>query len=307
MTTATADIATTGDDLVAGVRDLIAPVAGRDGWRLRARGPWWLVLPPGHRPREQGWKLHLSATVGDAAAVLRAAAGVLIDEGCAFKFAATLRTVRLIDGRGADRSSAGKFLTAYPDDDDQFRRLAAHLHAVTGGLAGPVILSDRPYRPGSLVHYRFGGFHSRSVLDNDGTYRPVLTAPDGTVVEDRREARFAPPAWATAPLPDPPPRPPATAAGSDRGPLGGPLSGRFSGRFRGSDRIGGRAVLLGGRFVVREAIRHSTKGGVFLAEDTLASPEPGSPAGPDRVAGTVVIKQARPHTECDGTGQDSRD
>ncbi|MGW2221707.1 class III lanthionine synthetase LanKC N-terminal domain-containing protein [Nonomuraea sp. NPDC001684] len=48
-------------------------------------------------------------------------------------------------------------------DDEQFRRLAAELDRVTSGLPGPVILSDRPVRPGSLVHYRYGVFHAKSV------------------------------------------------------------------------------------------------------------------------------------------------
>ena len=66
-TTMTAQVqpATGDDSLAAPVRGLLA---GRDGWQLLARGPWWLVLPPAHRSREQGWKLHVSATVSDAVA-----------------------------------------------------------------------------------------------------------------------------------------------------------------------------------------------------------------------------------------------
>ncbi|HEY9476609.1 MAG TPA: class IV lanthionine synthetase LanL, partial [Mycobacteriales bacterium] len=293
----------TGDDsLAAPVRGLLA---GRDGWQLLARGPWWLVLPPAHRSREQGWKLHVSATVSDAVAVLCAATRVLTDDACAFKFAATARTVRLIGGRGCDRSSAGKFLTAYPDDDVHFARLAGALDAATRGLAGPAILSDRAYRPGSLVYYRFGGFDNRSVLDNDGMYRQVLTAPDGGMVPDRREAWFAPPRWAPAPLPTPAPSPtPAPHQSPDNPPKDPP------------ERPATRAVLLGGRFLVRSAIRHSARGGVFLAEDTRPDGDGADTADTgdavnlaesDRPADEVVVKQARPYTESDSSGQDSRD
>lgn len=283
--TATVEPVTGDDSLAIPVRGLLA---GRDGWCLEPRGPWWLVLPPGYRPREQGWKLHVSATVADAAAVLCAAARVLVADPCAFKFAATTRTVRLIGGRGCDRSAAGKFLTAYPDDDTHLARLADELDAATRGLTGPAILSDRAYRPGSLVYYRFGGFQNRTVLDNDGMFQQVLTAPDGGVVPDRREAWFAPPRWAPAPLPDPAPRPTRTRAP-------GQAPGGATGTTSGPSTT--RAVLLGGRFLVRTAIRHSAKGGVFLAEDTDL----------DRPAGEVVVKQARPYTESDSSGRDSRD
>ncbi len=48
----------------------------------------------------------------------------------------------------------------------------AELDRVTAGLAGQTILSDRPYRKGSLVHYRYGAFGGRIELSNDGEYVP---------------------------------------------------------------------------------------------------------------------------------------
>lgn len=309
--TVAVDASADGSGLAVHVPDLLA---GRGGWRLVSREPWWLAIPPGHQRREQGWKLHLSATVVDAPAVLRAAARVLTADPCAFKFAATERTVRFVGGRGADRASAGKFLTAYPDDDDHFRRLAEGLHAATHGLCGPAILTDRQYRPDSVVYYRFGGFTDRAELDNDGMYRRILTSPDGSPVDDRREARFAPPPWAVPPLPANP-RPAQAAAprstpAGEAGQAGQPDQAMRAGTPERADnaRPAVRAVLLGGRYLVRQAIRHSTKGGVFLAEPMPAGPVAVAPAEPGRAPGEqVVVKQARPHTECDTSGQDSRD
>ncbi|MDX3333358.1 hypothetical protein PV620_17525, partial [Streptomyces sp. ME02-6978a] len=53
-------------------------------------------------------------------------------------------------------------------DPELFRRLARRLHAATLGLRGPRILSDRPYAPGSLVHYRYGVFGGVRTTTNDG-------------------------------------------------------------------------------------------------------------------------------------------
>src|SRR5262249_23580468 len=142
----------------------------------------------------------------------------------------------------ADRRSSGKVITAYPRDDEQFAALAEELHRATERLPGPAILSDRPYRPGSLVHYRYGGFTDRRVLSNDGYLESMLTGPDGVLVKDVRLPRFSPPPWAACPL----------EAGVPE--TAGP-------------------VLLAGRFAVHRAIRHGNKGGVYLAKDETTGDE----------------------------------
>ncbi len=249
--------------------DLVQDLLDRDaagGWVTSREGMWRLARPAGRPLRAQGWKLHLSATPLSIVDTLSRAVPVLVAERCAFKFAADADTVEWLNSRRCPRGTAGKTVTAYPADDDQFRQLAALLHRATAGLAGPAILSDRRYRPGSLVHYRFGGFRPVTVLDDDGCHRPVIVAPDGELVEDRRDAWYAPPAWAPPPWPDGPAEPTG-----EPGP-----------------------VLLGDRFVVLEAMRHSSRGGIFRAYDR-------------RTGATVVVKQARAHMEVDPAGQDCRD
>jgi hypothetical protein len=242
--------------------------ADHDGdWSIRPQGIWYVVQPASRRLPAQGWKLHLSATPASVVELLDRAVPVLVAERCTFKFAAGPESVHWLNSARCPRSMAGKFLTVYPADDEQFRRLAAALDRATADLAGPEILSDRRYRPGSVVHYRFGGFTNSSVLDDDGCYRPVIVGPAGEAVEDRREAWFAPPPWAAPVLPGQQPTPPV-------------------------DRP--KRVLVGGRFVVLRALRHSNRGGVFEGYDR-------------RTGTTVVVKQARAHVEIDPSGRDCRD
>jgi tRNA A-37 threonylcarbamoyl transferase component Bud32 len=236
-------------------------------WSLRCQERWCLVSPAGHKLRRQGWKLHVSATPASAAEVLARTLPVLVSERCAAKFAADLDWVRWLNSPRCPRSMAGKFLTAYPDDDEHFRRVAGALDHATAGLVGPEILSDRRYRPASVVSFRYGGFVHHAVLDDDGGYRPVIVDPAGHLVEDRRDPWFAPPSWAVPVLADPP----EVGARVVRGP-----------------------VLLAGRFAVHRAIRHSARGGVFLGTDRFS----GAP---------VVVKQARAHMELDPSGRDCRD
>jgi hypothetical protein len=254
--------------LVDGLRAVLVR-CGAENWRVRPGKSWCHVEPPGGAPGMQGWKLHLSATPLSAPVVLARAADVLVRHRCPFKFAPTLRLVQELGSRGCDRGVGGKFLTVYPDlHGDELRALAAELHRVTEGLPGPGILSDKPYRPGSLVHYRFGTFTGVPVLGNDGTYEAMLMAPDGSLVPDQRKAWFTPPPWAP---PDPfRPLPPAGT--------GAPT----------------KPVLLNGRYLVREVIRHAFTGGVYRATDEVTGE-------------TVVLKQARPHAGADLTGRDARD
>ncbi len=132
-------------------------------WRVERprRGPWVGVRRRDVRIPAQGWKLHVSATVGSAPEVLERSLPVLVAEGVPFKVAASPAVlVALNEGEGG-LAQAGKFLTVYPADDAQAVRLAVALDEATLDLRGPRVLTDRELRPGSLVHYRYGAFRGR--------------------------------------------------------------------------------------------------------------------------------------------------
>lgn len=238
------------------------------GWQLNRAGFWCYVEPAAGRTREQGWKLHVSATPLSAPVVLARSAEVLLRHRCPFKFATGLDQVAELGHRLAARAGGGKFITAYPDAD-ALRELAEELHRATEGLPGPGVLSDRRYRPDSLVHYRFGGFGGLRMLSNDGVHEAMLVRPDGGLVLDRRTAWFSSPPWAPR---DPfGPSQPATAPRPEPKP-----------------------VLLNGRYLVREVIRHAFTGGVFRAVD-------------HETGADVIVKQARPHAGATLAGTDIRD
>lgn len=223
----------------------------------------------------QGWKLHLSATPLSAAVVLHAAADVLLRSGCPFKFAKDLARVTELTSGLYDRAQAGKFITAYPANEEEFHRLAIALCDITAGMPGPRILSDRQYRPGSIVQYRYGAFLGVPVLTNDGSFETWLQDPQGNAVTDPRKPWFTPPSWIT-PIE----------------PRGARPAGRAeTSRLR--DVKSTRPMLADGRFEVVRALRHSARGGVYQATDTKT----GYP---------VLIKEARAHIGSDLRGQDSR-
>ncbi|MFD3537240.1 class IV lanthionine synthetase LanL [Streptomyces sp. NPDC058664] len=239
-------------------------------WTADSDEMWCRVTPGSGTRREQGWKLHLSATAASAPEVLVKALDVLLREESAFKFARSLDRVSALNSRATPRGSSGKFITVYPRSDEEATRLAQELHRATAGLAGPRILSDQAYAPHSLVHYRYGSFVGRRRLSDDGLLVWFVEDPDGNPVEDRRTGQYCPPSWAVCPFPASVPDVP-----------------------RAVEKASG-PVMLGGRFAVREAIRHTNKGGVYRGSDV-------------RTSAPVVIKEARPHVEADASGCDVRD
>ncbi|MEV7212609.1 lanthionine synthetase LanC family protein [Kitasatospora cineracea] len=253
---------------------------GGGDWTVAVEGSWCTVRPPGREPPAQGWELHVGAASAVAFEVLSAVAAAVADDPCAFGFAADRGILRGINAHDCAMESSGKFITVRPGDDEQFRRLAAELHLATTGMPGPVIPTARPYRPGSLVHYRYGASAARPVLGNDGVYRPVLRTPGGDLVEDRPGRR---PPWVADPV---------EGAGSATG--GRPLPGgvRVPAQPGPGTRHGGGA-LLDGRWARAGALRHDAGGGVFLGTDRTTGAE-------------VVVTQARAHIEVDRAGTDAR-
>lgn len=249
------------------VRDEVVPL---HGWRHRPDQMWCYLTPPGTATQPQGWKIHVSATPRSAEDVLAAVSRVLLERRVTFKFARGLKQLRMLLSIRMARGSGGKFITVYPEGPEQFTELLEVLHEATEGMEGPAILSDRRYRPGSLVHYRYGGFSaSQQVLDVDGSYTHMLVTPDGRWTQDERNAWYSPPAWAPVPLSDPEPVRPSSERGKSQ-------------------------VLLNDRYVVHEAIRHSNRGGVYRARD-------------ERTGQKVVIKEARPFVGAEVDGTDARD
>jgi hypothetical protein len=203
-------------------------------------GPWIEVSHIAATPPTQGWKLHVSAGVASAVEVLRRALPVLMAEPVHFKVAASLRRLYELNLEEGGRSQAGKFITIYPNDDAQAVRLAVALDEATRGLRGPGIPSDRPLRPGSVVHYRYGAFRSRYLQTPLGVITPAIEAPDGSLVPDRRSIIYHAPAWAVDPF---------VAAGV-------------------VERRPALDLLIGGRYLTVAVLQKTPRGMVRLAVDT---------------------------------------
>ncbi|MEU4353628.1 class III lanthionine synthetase LanKC [Streptomyces virginiae] len=214
----------------------LAPVPS--GWRSHRSGDWLALRPAGAELPAQGWKIHVSATLDNAESVLGTVQAYCTERNIAFKFIPSRYLLHLRNAKYADRAASGKFITVYPADEQQCRRVAEDLDAALAGAAGPYILSDLRWGAGP-VHLRYGSFTLRHCYDEHGELVPAVEAPDGRLVPDRRGPAFQPPEWVELPA------------------------------FLAPHLQARSAVTLTGiPFTVERALHFSNGGGVYVGKDT---------------------------------------
>lgn len=203
-------------------------------------GPVWLMVRPDRAALPaHGWKLHLSARVLGFGALVETVLPALLDEGCAFKLARSLRALSdLNDGRVAP-AAVGKAITVYPDQA-RVRELGLRLAELLRGRKGPRILSDRQVRDDAPVYYRYGPFRAGWEAAPDGRLVSVLHGPAGEEFDAAAALSYRQPPWCADP---------------------------FTGQAGECDLGQAGPVLLGGRYRVTEGVRQSARGNVYTAVD----------------------------------------
>ncbi|WP_064445956.1 class III lanthionine synthetase LanKC [Micromonospora sp. NBRC 110037] len=169
-----------------------------DGWRVAEHGGWIMWHPPQAQLPQQGWKVHVSVNLDDAADVLDLVREHCVTHRVAFKFQRSRRLALVNNEKYAHRAGSGKLAALYPADDTALRRVLDDLGARLAGYRGPYVLSDLRWHDGPL-YLRYGGFAELWCVDGDQPV-PAVARPDGTLVPDRREPVFTVPDW--APVPD---------------------------------------------------------------------------------------------------------
>lgn len=160
------------------------------GWLVRRWGGWEGWTPRDWRPRVQGWKIHVSTIPEDATETLARVTRLCVERGVAFKFLPLLSNLVDSNGKQQDRGASGKFITIYPDDDDQFAELLEALEGTLHGQRGPYILSDLRYRD-APVYARYGGIMMLSYPDaQDRPVSAIASVEGTTLIPDERQPRF---------------------------------------------------------------------------------------------------------------------
>lgn len=239
--------------------DLVAAKLPSD-WRIQRSGIWFHCGSPSNVVPEQGWKIHLSATMSDARETLNRVLSVLVQRrDTNLKFALDSYLLSLLNGKNWSRGGSGKFITVYPKDNHCFLELIEELHKATVGQHGPYILSDRQYHENSVVFYRYGGMRQHYSLNIAGDKVPLLTCPDGSNVPDRRLPFPVTPDWVENPFQS----------------------------ARSEEVLNESRTLQNGRYEIVGVLAFSNAGGIYCALD-------------QKTGRRVVVKEARPHISSSG-------
>ncbi|MFD4001641.1 class III lanthionine synthetase LanKC [Streptomyces rubiginosohelvolus] len=169
-----------------------------EGWARSRRGDWLSYSPDGLRLPAQGWKLHISAALDNAASVLDRVTAHCLEHRIAFKCIPNAGLLALRNAKYADRAGSGKFITVYPPSEEAFPKVCTALMQLLEGEHGPYILSDLRCGNGP-VHTRYGAFAARFCSGPDGRPVPAVADPQGRLVPDDRGPAFRVPSWVTPP------------------------------------------------------------------------------------------------------------
>ncbi|GAA4877496.1 class III lanthionine synthetase LanKC [Saccharopolyspora cebuensis] len=167
------------------------------GWLDSTVGTWRMLRPEAADLPEQGWKIHVSATMDNARRVLSTVHEHCIREGLAFKHLHGPEVLLARNAKYAPRSASGKLITIYPPDEQVLSDTLSALDDALSGQPGPYILSDLRYGSGPL-YVRYGGFAERWT-EFEGTRVLAITGPDGALVPDHRGPSFVVPDWVALP------------------------------------------------------------------------------------------------------------
>lgn len=131
----------------------------------------------------QGWKIHISTNINEFKKTLKIVSKVAFEYNLSFKHLKNYQLLYKTNSKNANRESAGKFITIYPDNDRQFLVLIEKLKQNLDSLKkGPYILSDKRWKD-SNVYYRYGGFKR---MYNQKNELCIFDEKGDLIVDERR-------------------------------------------------------------------------------------------------------------------------
>jgi serine/threonine protein kinase len=167
-------------------------------WESSQSGDWLVLRVRDASLPSQGWKIHASGTLDEAASVIDAVWAYCVARNITFKFVRSRRLLFIRNSKSADRWSSGKLATIYPADEAALEQILAELGTILANKRGPYILTDLRIGQGPL-YVRYGGFVLQHGVDAKGKTFAAIEDAEGRLVPDRRDALFAVPDWVKLP------------------------------------------------------------------------------------------------------------
>lgn len=149
----------------------------------------------------QGWKIHISATILDAIEIFKLAYPFLNSINVLFKAPKSLLELKKLNcGLNYGYSQIGKFITIYTRSSSEALYIAENLYKLTSGHTGVNIPYELSFQDSNIIYYRYGAFHTLKTKNSDGESISAIQTPDGKLIPDSREPNSVIPSWATNPF-----------------------------------------------------------------------------------------------------------
>ncbi|USQ68029.1 hypothetical protein M5C72_09075 [Companilactobacillus allii] len=159
-------------------------------WSVTRDNNWKYIIFNNNLLPNQGWKIHISANINDAAEVLQDISSFLIDKKISFKFVPDSYTLKITYSKYGHREESGKFITVYPSTEKQFCSLLDPLLNIMSAYRnGPYILNDQQWKQ-SNVFFRYGAF-KKMTYNIDGNITYIIKDPRGKCIEDVRAPYYS--------------------------------------------------------------------------------------------------------------------
>jgi Protein kinase domain len=168
---------------------------------LIAEGPWRFSRAATPEDLEQGWKLHVSATILNAGETLLRVVPLLLERDVQFKALNSLEEINKINsGIHYPYSQIGKIITIYPRSSEEAVNLARLLSEATNDLVAPAVPFEERFGPAGCIYYRYGSFRPLDLERPDGSLIPAIRTPEGNLIIDDRNASDFTPDWTSNPF-----------------------------------------------------------------------------------------------------------
>lgn len=118
------------------------------------------------------FKLHISAGLDNAQSVIKKSVKYLISEEISFKTVLDLKTLRDLNVGYFGYTQIGKFITVYPNNEEELIKCVGDLIKILREETGPKPPSDYGITGSECIYYRYG-VHSGKDNDKRSPYEPV--------------------------------------------------------------------------------------------------------------------------------------
>lgn len=209
----------------------------KDNYTFQLQEYWYYISNKDSKLPLQGWKIHISTNLINWENLLIECVKYLTDKNITFKVIKDYETLRQMFIKNRSRTSFGKFITIYPEDENHAIFILEELSNILKNFDGPYILSDRRYKNSKVVYYRYGGILPIQKIDETGVSNDYIFINNKFIIEERKPYYQLP---------------------------NGIKDIQIEESLEENE-----SNLLNNRFEIIDAINFSASGGIYLAEDKL--------------------------------------